>query len=207
LFDRAAVAVYRSGLIATLMLLAPASGSAEWQIRPFAGLTFAGSTTFIDNERAAGSPNAVLGVSAMLLGDVIGADFDLGHAPGFFDTGDENLAHLVLNSRVTTITGNIVVALPRRLTEYTLRPYFVGGVGWMQVRTENGPPAEPLSISSTLGAVDFGGGVTGFLTERLGVGWEVRHFRTVGGDVTGVSLGKPEHLSFWRATMAAVVRY
>ncbi len=42
--------------------------------------------------------------------------------------------HLVLHSRVTTICGNVVFAAPHRLTEYSLRPYFVAGGGLMRAR-------------------------------------------------------------------------
>ena len=36
-------------------------------------------------------------------------------------------------SAVTTLTGNVVVALPRRMAGYGLRPYFSGGAGLMHV--------------------------------------------------------------------------
>ncbi len=189
------------------LLVCATPARAEWLIKPFAGLTFGGSTTFIDNELAADSPNVSIGVGGQWLGDILGLDVDLGHSPGFFDTGNPNREHLVLSSRVTTLAGNIVIALPRRLAEYSLRPYFVGGAGLMQVRIVNSPTEELLNVSANLGAISLGGGVTGFLTDRLGLGWELRHFRSVSGDAgQGLSIG-PERLSFWRANMALVVRY
>jgi hypothetical protein len=55
--------------------------------------------------------------------------------------------------------------------------------------------------------MDIGGGATGFLSDRLGVSWELRHFRTIGrGGLSGTSVG-PEQLAFWRATMAIAIRY
>ena len=65
--------------------------------------------------------------------------------------------------------------------------------------------AGALKISRTLPAMDFGGGVTGFLTDRIGLSWEARYFRSTSGGTEGVSLG-PERLSFWRASMAVAVR-
>lgn len=174
---------------------------AEWQLRPFLGVTFGGDTTFFDLERASGKANLALGLNGVLLGEWIGVDADLGYAPGFFQSGDQNL---VTRSRVTTLTGNVVIALPRRLAEFTLRPYFVGGAGLMRVRIVD--PSKVLSVSSTLPAVDLGGGVTGFLSDRIGVNWDVRHFRSVGGKTRGFSFGE-EQLSFWRANMALVFRY
>jgi hypothetical protein len=207
LCDRASIIVLRAGAVVLWFFLAPAPAAAEWHIKPFAGLTFGGSTTFLDSELAAGEPNALVGVSGAFLGDIVGIEVDLGHGPGFFDSGNPDRDHLVLSSRVTTLTGNIVIALPRRLAEYTLRPYFVGGVGLMQVRIERSRTEELLNVASNLGAIDLGGGVTGFLTDRLGLGWELRHVRSVGGDEgQGLSIG-PEKLSFWRASMTLVIRY
>ena len=186
-----------------VLLLSPAHASAEWQIRPFLGLTFGGGTTFVDPELAAGRPNVVVGVGGSLLGDVIGVDADLAHAPGFFQAGHRNL---VLHSSVTTLTGNIVITLPRRLTEYTLRPYFVGGAGLMYARIIN--CCGVLRVATSLPALDVGGGATGFLSDRIGVNWDVRHFRSVGskGEASGLSFGA-QQLSFWRANVALAIRY
>ena len=65
-----------------------------------------------------------------------------------------------------------------------------------------------LRVVRTLGAVDVGGGVTGFLNESVGLNWDLRYFRTAGGssELRGVNFGA-EHLSFWRATMAVAFRY
>jgi 8-oxo-dGTP pyrophosphatase MutT (NUDIX family) len=65
-----------------------------------------------------------------------------------------------------------------------------------------------FDISTTIPAIDIGVGAVGFLTHRIGVCWDVRRFQSVGGntDNGGLSFGG-EHLSFWRATMAVVIRY
>src|SRR6266850_3561666 len=123
----------RAGVLAlTLLLLWPAETSAEWQIRPFLGATFGGGTTLVDLAHAAGSPNVVVGVNGTLRGDVFGIEVDFGRAPGFFQTGDQGL---VQRSSVTTLTGNVIIAPPRHLTEYTLGPYFVLGAGLMRARS------------------------------------------------------------------------
>lgn len=188
-------------LALTLLLMRPAPARAEWQLRPFLGVTFGGSTTFFDLEQAADDPNVVIGFNSVLLGELIGIDADVGYAPGFFQSGGQ---HLVTRSSATTLTGNVVIALPRRLTEFTLRPYFVGGAGFMVARIND--TSKVLGVTSTLPAVDLGGGVTGFLTDRIGVSWDVRHFRSYGGKARGLSIGR-EQLSFWRANMALVFRY
>ena len=193
----------RAGVLALmLLLLRPAETSAEWQLRPFLGVTFGGGTTLVDLAHAAGSPNVVVGVSGTLLGNVFGIDVDFGRAPGFFETGDQSL---VQRSSVTTFTGSVVISPPRHLTEYTLGPYFVLGAGLMRARSQD--LSGELSNASTLPAMDVGGGATGFLSKRIGLNWEARYFRSVGGkELRGVSFGT-EQLSFWRASMALVIRY
>ena len=185
-----------------LILLSPAPAVAEWQVKPFLGITWGGSTTFVDFEQAMGTVNPILGVTGLLLGDVIGFEADFGYAPGFFQSGGQNL---VQSSSVTTVTGNIVFAVPRRVSGYTLRPYFVGGVGVMRTQIDD---RGDLPTVSRLAAVDVGGGVTGFLSDRIGLNWDVRRFWSVGGkdQGRGFSFG-PEQLSFWRASMALAIRY
>ena len=60
----------------------------------------------------------------------------------------------------------------------------------------------------TLPALSLGGGVTGFLSERVGLNWDIRRLSTMRGEgeTLGNSLGD-EQLSLWRATMAVALRY
>ncbi len=196
----------RAGVRLVVLALAlvgrPPAASAEWQIKPFLGATFGGDTSFVSNfDQVAGNPKLAVGVNATLLGEILGVEADLGRTPGFF-SGDK----LVLQSSVTTLTGNVVVAMPRRMTQYSLRPYVVAGGGLMAVRIED--KALLFPVSSNKPAVDVGAGATGFLTNRIGWSWDVRYFRNVGGGVRGNSIGEePEQLSFWRATMALAIRY
>jgi hypothetical protein len=188
--------------LAILLFNASRASSAEWQIKPFVGVTYGGATTYFDPEHAVGHPNPAIGVSGMLLGDIFGVEADFGHAPGFFQRDNQVL---VSDSSATTLTGNIVVALPRRLAEYSLRPYFVGGAGFMAVRIDDAL-GNPF-ISRSLQAMDLGGGVTGFLTKRVGVSWDVRYFRSIDRTFeSGLSLAS-EQLSFWRANMAIAIRF
>jgi hypothetical protein len=191
-------------LALTVFLWPPSAASAEWQVKPFLGVTFGGGTTLLDPEMAVGSPNVGFGVNASLVGDTLGVEADLGYAPGFFQTGDRQQP-LVVSSSATTLTANVLIAVPRHLTQYTLRPYFVGGGGLMHAGFED---FFGLTVTSTLPAMDVGGGVTGFLTNRFGLNWDVRYFRSLGGKDAGigVSIG-PEELSFWRAQMALAIRF
>lgn len=188
-------------LIAALYLGVPRPASAEWQFKPFIGLTFGGDTSLVDFDKAADKTHVIVGVSALRLGNFLGIEGDFSRAPGFFQSGN-----LVLGSSVTTITGNLVVAIPRRVAGYGLRPYLVGGGGLMRANIEDDFNAFPVKVN--FGVVDVGGGVTGFVSDRFGVSWDVRWFKNAGGsaDVRGNSFGS-EKLSFWRAGMALTIRY
>ena len=179
--------------------------AADRQLRPFLGFTFDGSSTFVDltGENAPSKPHITFGGNMAVLGEIFGVDVDAAYTPGFFEAGDTGL---ILKSSVTTVTGNVVVALPRRMTEYSLRLYFVGGGGIMRVREED--YFQLFDIARTVPAVDLGVGALGFLTDRIGLSWELRRFQRVGGPtpLTGTTIGQ-EQLSFWRAHMALVVRY
>ena len=187
-------------LTLALLLLFPSNAAAEWQFKPFLGVIFGGETTLIDLEAAAGNTHVAVGLSTLFIGEALGVEADFGLAPGFFSAGQD----AVVSSSVTTLTGNVVLAMPRRMTQYTLRPYFVAGGGLMRVHSQLF--LGPLPVASTLPAVDIGGGATGFLTNRVGVNWDVRYFRGMGDEIIGISFG-PARLSFWRANMAVAIRY
>jgi hypothetical protein len=190
-------------LMTGLLLLSARTYAEDRQIRPFVGATFGGGTTFVDLDHVVGKANRAIGASAVFLGELFGAEIDVADAPGFFESDGK---HLVFNSRVTTLSGNIVVAAPHRLTEYSLRPYFVGGGGLMRVSTTTA--SNVFDISTVIPAFDVGVGVVGFLTNRTGICWEIRRFQSVGSNTgtTGLSFGD-EQLSFWRATMGVAIRY
>jgi hypothetical protein len=190
----------RTLVLATgLLLLCVRANAADRQVRPFAGVTFGGATP-IDFENAAGKPHPAIGVGAVFLGELFGVDIDVADVPGFLQSGDKNL---VLNSRVTTVCGNVVIAAPHRLTEYTLRPYIIAGGGLMRVTETTSLSASDLS--SVVPTFDLGVGAVAFVTSRAGVSWDVRRFQSFRD--TSLQTGFAEHLTFWRATMAAVIRY
>jgi hypothetical protein len=194
----------KSAVLLAILLTALPAAAADNQIRPFLGGTFGGATSFVDPDREAGKVKRTIGISHVTLGNIFGVDIDVADAPGFFDSGKDS--SLVLSSRVTTITGNVVVAAPRSKTEYGLRPYLVGGAGLMRVRIND--YFGSYDVPSVLPAVDIGAGAVGFLTSRSGIAWELRRFETLRRDSKerGITIGR-EKLSFWRASMAFVYRY
>jgi len=188
-------------LAAGVLLMSGHAAAADRQIRAFAGVTFGGATPFLDLEAAAGKPHPAIGVDAMFLGELFGADLDLADVPGFLEAGDRNL---VLNSRVTTLCGNVVLAAPHRLTEYFVRPYIVAGGGLMRVHESTS--LSVFDVSTITPAFDLGVGAVAFVTNRAGVSWDVRRFQTFSDEAERTGFGG-DHLSFWRATMSLVIRY
>lgn len=194
---------------ALLVLLFPLHAGAEWQFKPFLGVTFGGGTTIVDFEQAAGSANVCWGGDVLYIGDTFGIEGDFATAPGFFQSGNYSLTNppLVRDSAVTTVTGNFVLAWPRHRAEYSLRPYLVAGGGLVRVRIDDF--AGPLVTSNQAG-FDVGGGATGFLTHRVGLSWDLRYFRSIAGtgQEGGISVSEPHPvISFWRLSMAIAVRY
>lgn len=193
-------------VLAAALLLAAAAPvrAADNQIRPFFGGTFGGGTTVVDPDHGADKTHKTFGISLVSLHNIFGWDVDVANTPGFFQSGSS--AGLVLSSRVTTVTGNLVVAAPRSRTEYGLRPYFIAGAGVMHVRLKD--YFGSFERSDFFPGLDVGAGAVGFLTNRAGVAWELRRFKSLDRDTreTGLAIGR-EHVSFWRASMAFVYRY
>ena len=195
----------RSGVILLAVASVPKTANAEWQLKPFGGITFGGGTTFYsDLDKAAGKRKLNLGVSALWLGEVVGLEGDVATTAGFFSGDSASESRLILRSHVATVTGNVVVALPKRLAQYSLRPYAVGGLGAMQIGVSD--QLSGLGGSIYRSAWDVGGGATGFLSDFVGVNWDVRFFKTTSGETAlGRNLAQGT-LSFWRATMGFAVR-
>ncbi len=139
-----------------------------------------------------------------MIGEIFGVEADFGHTPGFVQSSNTLPGVDILDSSVYTLMGNFVVAMPRHLTQYTLRPYLVGGAGLMHVAFDT--TGNVIQVSEQFQAMDLGAGVTGFLTHRVGLSWDVRYFRSIERTIqNGVSLGG-ERVSFWRANMSVAIR-
>jgi hypothetical protein len=200
---RAAARGARLTLLSLLFLVAPRAVWADWLITPFAGGSFAPETTFLVFDEGAGR-KFTLGASVALLSNgLLGIEADVGHTPGFFE-GDDPLG-LVLTSRVTTITGNVILAAPLSLTRESLRPYLVGGLGLLQARSKHAGGLFP--VDQDLLGVDFGGGAIGFVTSRTGLRFDVRYMKAASGADGPFARPGISRLSFWRATIGVVIRY
>ena len=180
-----------------------AEARADFFITPFLGSEFAGSTTLLDLDTgAASSKHWTFGGSAAWLSDrILGVEADFSLVPGFFQNSSGT--GLVVGSRVTTLTGSVIVALPLSVTRESLRPYAVGGLGLLHATSED---ILSLNESGDWLGLQIGAGAIGLITNRAGVRFDLRHLRALSRDTTlrGEQTSK---LSFWRATVGVTLRY
>jgi hypothetical protein len=186
-----------------LSLLAAAQpAAAEWQFTPFLGLTFRGNTTLVDLEHATGNVHPAFGGAVSLLGSgIVGAEGLLTITPHFFQSSGD----FVESSRLTELMGNVVLTVPRRWTEYFLRPFVSAGFG--VVRVSKTDQQDVLPIHTHFASFDIGGGAVGFLSQRTGVRFDVRYHTTVHGTeaAPGVANGDA-HLRYLTAAIGVVIR-
>lgn len=186
------------------LLLAPTAALAQTDllIVPFAGGKFAGRTTIAIAEPTASNKKITFGLSTMILTDqFLGVEGDVEQTPQFFGQG---IRRTVTSSAVTTLTGNVVITVPKVITQESLRPYLVSGVGLMHARV--GTTAGILDTKSNLLGLDIGGGVVGLVSPRAGARFELRHFKNLTSASDAVTIGGTR-LSFWRLTAGLVLRY
>jgi len=188
-----------------MLLARPAAVQAQdVLLMPYLGFTFAsGSSLFGDLEEGSGETASLIGASVALLGGgIFGIEGDIGYVPGFFERGDRQI--VVPGSFVTSFTGTVMVTLPLSITRESLRPYLVAGGGG--VRAEARDNTSTFTIRSTMPALTFGGGAIGFLSNTVGVRFDLRYLRSLGeGDDLIAGEGPRVHL--WRGSVSLVLRY
>ncbi len=146
-------------LVATLWTASPAF--ADIVFTPFAGASFGNDQT---------EQVTTYGISlAGMAGGVFGMELDWGR------TAQAKTSTLfTANSRATTLTANVIVGIPIG----RVRPYVVGGLGWMRTELTDGDGLGESVKSDGLG-VDVGGGLMGFITDHVGVRVDIRYIRAV----------------------------
>jgi hypothetical protein len=171
---------------------------------PYLGFTFAGeSALFADLERGSTESASAIGVSVPLLWPGwLGLEADLAYMPGFFERGEAQLVKY--GSFVTSLTGSAVVTLPLSITRESLRPYVVAGGGLMWAESEDITATFP--IRSTMPAIVVGGGAIGFLSDVVGVRFDLRYQRSLGQGDDVVATEGPR-LKFWRGSVGLVLKY
>jgi hypothetical protein len=199
--------------LAGVCLLAAARGaSAEWHITPMIGVTFAGRTTLVDLQGGAENTHVNVGGAVTLLGaGIIGAEAIGAFTPGFFETKSSPLATDtpppgVDSSHTIAVMGNAVLTVPRRWTEYFLRPFVSGGFGVLQ--TSQTPTVKPnvLQLHATMAGFNIGGGAVGFLSKTTGVRFDLRYYSTVHDTDQGNAAIGLARLHYMSASVGLVIR-
>jgi hypothetical protein len=195
----------RLGLLFTCLFSGVASNArADWLITPFIGSTFGADSAYpgISSDTTT-AKHLTFGASAgWLSGEIFGAEADLAFVPRIFQS--RSATNVVTSSRATTLFGNVVAAVPVRVTRESLRPYVLGGVGLVHLHIQDAVGFVDPNESSL--GLQVGGGAIGFLSERAGVRFDLRHVRTL-SRTTNARGERQSKLEFWRAAIGVVVRY
>jgi hypothetical protein len=190
------------GWAVLLLVLGTAMPSyADWHLAPFAGIKFGGATTLNDLDDEADNRKLIFGATITWVGrGIVGVEGDVSFVPNYFTGAD---SPIYASSLVTTAMGNVVVTAPLGWTRDSLRPYVSGGAGLIRASAEDNGGI--LTFHRNLGGYNLGGGVVGFITPFTGVKWDARYFKAWGPN-EGTAFGSAR-ISYWRATMALVLRY
>lgn len=178
------------------------------------GVTFGGRTTLLDPQQGVDKTHLQIGGAAALVGDgFFGVEAIAVFTPSLFRgkgsfseisspaIGQIELSH----GRSFAVMGNVVLTLPRRLTEYSLRPFVSGGFGMMSSSVQD--PNGIVTANSDLAGYNIGVGAVGFLSERVGLRFDLRTYRTFHRPFEGrpISFGPPG-LTYFTASAGVVFR-
>lgn len=176
-------------LVACVLMagLPPASASADGLLTPFLGMSFGDQT-----ERMTTYGFSLAGMA----GGIFGLELDVAR------TAEAQTNTLIAaDGRVTTVNGNIIVGVPL----VVVRPYAVGGLGWMRTRLTTGDDGSSSEQSDGL-ALAVGGGLIGFFGDHLGLRADLRYVRalTASGSFFDFDF---DSVSFTRVTGGLVLRF
>jgi hypothetical protein len=185
-----------------------ASADADYIFTPFVGKTFAAQHTLsspsgVPVTASVDKQTWVIGGSAAWLSDsVVGVELDFGFAPRFFRS---NLPFAPPGSNVTSLTGNVLLTLPLSVTRDSLRPYASAGMGVLHAGVDD--TIGFATLDRNLLALSVGGGAIGFLNNRTGVRFDLRHLRSTSRGIETSTLLTAPRLGLWRLTVGVAIRY
>ena len=170
-----------------VVLLAPTVAHADGVFTPFVGMSAGSDQT----ERVTTYGASLAGMA----GGIFGFELDYGR------TADAKTNSVfVKDSRVTTLNGNVIIGIPIG----PVRPYGVGGLGWLRNEVTGGPADERFK-NDGLG-VDVGGGIMGFLGDHVGARIDLRYFRAVSAGESILDFDF-KAFSFWRFSGGLALRF
>ena len=195
------------------VLLAPRAASAEWHFTPLFGVTFGGNTTFVDLQHGTDKTHVNFGGAVSRFGNgVLGVEGIVIYTRHFFEFDGprdpaDPVAPAIGKSYTLSAMGNVVLTVPKRWTEYFLRPYVSGGFGLLRAVSIEETPLFPLT--SNMPGFNIGGGAIGFLTQGTGLRFDFRYHAGLrhdpGKDAENV-VGPDLHLRYMTAQIGVVIR-
>jgi hypothetical protein len=202
------------------LLLAPRPARAgEWHFTPSFGVTFAGSTTLNDLQLGADKKHMNFGGMVSRFGDgIIGVEGVVIYTRHFFEfDGPRDPAAPpavpIAKSYALSATGNVVLTVPKRWTEYFLRPYVSGGFGLLRAVAIDQPRspgvASVLPVTANMPGITIGGGVIGFFSQGTGVRFDLRYHDDLRRDPGSVPLNgvsQELRLHYMTAEVGLVIR-
>jgi len=184
---------------ALVVMLMPATASADWLFTPSIGSGFGGS--------ASGREHMTWGASIGWMGEgAFGWEADFSYSPEFFEGDDDDL-DLFDNSNVSSFMANVIFGVPvGGTTGGGFRPYFTAGAGVLQQQVLD---ADALfEIDNSEFGVNLGAGAMGFMSDHVGFRGDIRYFRALGDpdedNEFDIDLAD---FDFWRASVGVTFRW
>ena len=200
-------------LCGLLVVLRPAAAHAEWQFAPFLGFSFGGDTNLVVTQVVDRHWN--LGGAVRLVGaGPIGLESVFVYVPGIFETpppdpfSNTPPSQAITKSHSFALMGNVVLTTPRAWNQYGLRPFISGGLGLLRVSHND----IAFPARGNLPAYNVGGGAVGFLTDKVGLRFDLRYYRTLPpgqepGDQTVTEFQDRVHVHYWTGSVGVVFKY
>jgi hypothetical protein len=194
-------------LLPLLALAFAAPASAEWHIVPLVGLTFHANTNALGVEPVPIPKHVNIGGAVTLLGKgIFGVEGVTVFTTGFRGVDPAAPIQFIQSSRVFGLAGNAVLTTPKHLTEYSLRPYVSGGIGYMRLDVAHFHPAEAFGLHENFPALNIGAGAVGFFTQHTGVRFDWRYYKRIGETTPGSSVPDHPEVSFMTLSVGVVFR-
>ena len=194
----------RHAIRALTLLMAsvlPAPAQAQVTVTPFAGVSVAGQTGFVDLEQTAGDLKAVYGAA---VGWRMTRWWTLGFEGALLPQFLKGDGELVERGRLTSLLASVDYAFWPRSPSAGLQLFLTGGAG--AVRVEIDDALGGFTGSSTLPAGHVGAGVLFPLRSRMRVRSDVRYVRST-FEPGGRAAFDQEHVSFWRVTSGVAIEF
>jgi hypothetical protein len=191
----------RTAITLSLAMLAstPGNASAQWTLRPFAGVNLAAEHGFVDLDDAAGRAQPTFGGAVgWESAGALGLEVELATSPKFLK-GDSGL---IESGRVDTFFANASWRFGPATARF--RTFVAGGVGAARVTLDD--VLDAFTSTTNLVAANAGAGVIIASGARIRLVGDVRYIRSQYSDTGRPAIGEA-HVAWWRASAGVLFRF